>query len=327
VEDGILKMHYDSTHTPCLYPTAPLAISKDIRITNGKQIIEGEWGYTLLDLLYHLFGNHSEEALSLTSNGLFNENGEGIFDPLSAIFQTCSLSEDFQLRDLVDFVESQEDLKAFVSCYSWCRAIDEFHTQSKEPCNSDTSLDRLEIYRAGEIHRWVERDKKRTHRVSLDLNYDFHGLGPCDEEILEHYTKSGGTPPEEQNYSVSYTPLNEIIGLPLGLNPEMEIREWVSDTRENKLHLKCQFPFKLLDILDAVYWDISFHGGPEDNKAFLEEMKGRMEEIDAGTAKTSGPFSTVEEMFQNIADTSDDDLAKENFSEWAEEMRDKKDDE
>jgi len=322
VKDGILKTTYDSDHTPCLHPYAPLKIDEKVELFCGKETITSEWGYTLLDLLYHLFGSHSEKSLVLMPQGLFNEDGEQIFNPINYLMHTCNV-DGMTLGDLFNFVEAHEDLKQFISCYSWCRAIDEFHAQAKEPCEPDTVVNRLEIYRTGEVHRWVEKNKSRAHRVSLDLNYDFHGLGPCDEDLLKHYAETGDEPPEEQNYGVSYTPVNELVHLPLSINTEMEVREWVSDLGKNTLHLKCHYPFTLLEIIDAVYWDISFHGGPEDNKAFLEEMHDRMDEIKEGTAEMHGPFSSVAEMLQDFADTTDDDLSKENFSEWAKELKEK----
>ena len=326
VSNGILKIVYDSNRTPCLYPLASLKIDKKVELDCGKGVIASEWDYTLLDLLWHLFGSHSEKAVTLTPQGLFDEEGSQVFAPVHYLLQNCSL-DNMSLGDLFAFVEAHEDLKAFIACYSWCRAIDEFHAQAQEPCKERSTLSRLEVYRAGEVHRWVEKkNKTRAHRVSLDLNYDFHGLGPCDEDILEHYAESGSEPPEEQNYSVSYTPVNEMTHLPLLLNTEMEVHEWISDIRENKLHLVCQYPFTLLEVLDAVYWDISFHGGPEDNKAFLEEMKGRMEEVDK--AREEGrpigkSFTSVADMMQDMADTTDDDLSKEHFSEMAEDLREK----
>lgn len=285
VEDGILKIVYDSDRTPCLYPLAPLKIDKKVELDCGRETVASEWGCTLLDLLCHLFASHSDKCVVLTPQGLFGEDGVQVYAPVHCLLQICRLS-DMTLGDLFAFVEAHEDLKAFISCYSWCRAIDEFHAQAKEPYKERSTLSRLEIYRSGEVHRWVEKkNKARAHRVSLYLNYDFHGLGPCDEDILKHYAECGGEPPEEQQYSVSYTPVNKMVHLPLVLNTEMEVHEWISDLRESRLHLKCRYPLTLLEVLDAIYWDISFHGGPEDNKAFLEEMKDRMEEVDRAKEK------------------------------------------
>tara|TARA_Y100000310_G_C20342058_1_gene650278 strand:- start:389 stop:715 length:327 start_codon:yes stop_codon:yes gene_type:complete len=38
--------------------------------------------------------------------------------------------------------------------------------------------------------------------------------------------------------------------------------------------------FSLLDVLEAIYWDISFYGGPDETVAFFEEMTKRAERVD-----------------------------------------------
>jgi len=320
VHDGILKIRFDSNYVP-EYSHTPLRLKQTIEFDG----MECEWSWTLLDLLQHLFGDLEDQApIALTPYGLLNEHGVGIFDPMHHLFAPCTLSDDFTLRDLVDFVAGNEDLKDFIACYSWCGAIDEFHQQANLPPKTDGILHQLEIYRSGEVFRWKE-GKNRVHHVSLNIGYDFHGLGVPDEYMIEHHQKYGGELPEEQNYSVSYTPLNELVHLPLKLDETVEVREFVSDTRENKLHLKCRKPFTLLEILDAVYWDISFHGGPQDNEEFLEELKQRSDEIDKGIAKTHGPFDTVEELFRDMAARTDDDLCKEAWNEMADERENNND--
>jgi hypothetical protein len=318
VSDGILKIQYESTQTLCVHPNTPIVISKNLEIKDGDKIVSSNCEtYSFLDLLYHIFGEHSENVFVLTPRGLVDEEGYDVFSPNRILLNKCILSHDLHLKDLIDFVESNEDLKNFIACYSWCRAIDEFHAQAKESCeNTTTEVARLEIYRSGEVCRWT--DDNKCKQISLDMNYDFHGIGPCSADSIEHYQTMNLEPPQEEMYSVSYTPLNEIIHLPLHLNTKMEVHEWVSSKQKNVLHFQCVYPMTLLEIIDAVYWDISFHGGPEDNKAFIDEMKGCMEKVKDGTEKMHGPFSSTTEIIQNIIDTTDDDLNKENLRELLE---------
>lgn len=38
--------------------------------------------------------------------------------------------------------------------------------------------------------------------------------------------------------------------------------------------------------MDAIYWDISFMGGPKDNEEFIEDMNERLKDIELGIVKT-----------------------------------------
>jgi hypothetical protein len=90
----------------------------------------------------------------------------------------------------------------------------------------------------------------------------------------------------------------ELAHLPVKLNNQCHLYD------NKKLAFSGQKDFTLLEVLDAIYWDISFMGGPEDNSDFLEEMKDRVESIETGDAKilTWGEADTVEKMVKNITE-------------------------
>ena len=44
-------------------------------------------------------------------------------------------------------------------------------------------------------------------------------------------------------------------------------------------NLPCEYSFSLLEVLDCIYDDISFHGSPSDNKKFIENLKEMVDEI------------------------------------------------
>ena len=49
-----------------------------------------------------------------------------------------------------------------------------------------------------------------------------------------------------------------------------------------------------MEVLDAIYWDISFMGGPADNREFIEDMKSRLDDYDSGEAEAI-PWKTPED--------------------------------
>lgn len=189
-------------------------------------------------------------------------------DPLmvfSKLRMSCSIEDDVTLLDLINIVDGINHLKLFISQYSWCKAIDEFHAQAREPQRTDENpMEYLEVCWSKMVGDFYP-------------STDFHGFGkePPDYEF------PNGT--GLIRYSVSYTPLYNLADIPLRLNP---------------VHNGKTRYFTLLEVLDAIYDDISFMGGPQDNIEFLEDMKCAVEEIRNGSVEEVS-FKEWEDNFSN----------------------------
>lgn len=183
----------------------------------------------------------------------------------------CIIKSGTTLLDIMSFVERNDLLKVIIAEYSWCSHIDKFHAQVHEERASkpdpDDKMDCLEIYWHGSYYK-----------QAFDIDTGFHGINSLGDKVT---------------YSVSYSPMSDLAHLPVTLNDRCQIlgknREVLFDGKKH---------FTLLEVLDAIYWDISFMGGPEDNSAFLEEMNDRVESIVTGDAKflTCGEADTVQKI-------------------------------
>lgn len=257
-------------------------------------LVQNKYNYIcLIDLLYALFAESANfDLCELRKDGLYNLVENRYVDPTSSLenlFNPCVIAEDFCLHDMFNYVASNEKLKDFISMYSWCAAIDEFHEQAKLPVTreepEDHVLEYLEIY----YHHC------KNTKYGFDFpSAEFHAVGRNAEGEGDHY-------------SVSYSPVNEFAHLPLRINPHVEIWDFGNKGR-GITNVKARYSTKvssttLLDILDAVYFDISFMGGPEDNKAFLEDMRGRVEEYKEG----KGEVITLEELEEKIKKEQEED--------------------
>jgi len=191
---------------------------------------------------------------------------------------------DVTLKDIFNIVEADPQLTEFVACYSYCGWIKEFHEAAKEPPNIRETSDvvALEISHVFEVHEY-----KGEGAASIEVWQDFVGIG---KEGAEH-----------SHYSMSCTPMNEMVHLPLRLNTKVECRKNWSD----KL-FEGEMGFSLLEVLDAIYYDISFHGGPQDNKAFVEELKQQIDDIEAGRVE----LIPAEDVFARLG-LDDEDEVKE----------------
>jgi len=231
--------------------------------------------FSLFELLQGLFQISIPEKLILTKSGLRNIDGsiyEG--NHIACIMHPIELAEDFTLGDLFKFTSKSELLTEFIKCYSWCNSIDEFHKQALLP--NDAS--ELEIW-----HLEIYRDMSVYVNGHIDFNAEFHGIGELSNTEKEYYDKHPEIKrPNHTNYSVSCSRMNHLAHLPLHLNEELTISNYDSSkSRYGKLidSSKYKTTYTLLDVLDAVYWDISFYGGPEQADEFKEEMESRVAEI------------------------------------------------
>ncbi len=168
----------------------------------------------------------------------------------------------------------------FIGQYSWCRAIDEFHEEimldpgpdAFKDNGEDGPLVRLEISRSGEIFTEKEENGQTADTFGIADNF------------------TGYAANENQRYSVSYTPLNNIATLPVVLNKEMEFRK----NYAQEPILKVRTYFTLLEVLDAIYDDISFAGGPQEKVEFLGMLKSRMEDAEQHPERLK-PWRSLEE--------------------------------
>lgn len=177
----------------------------------------------------------------------------------------CEIDDDVTLGDIFNAVQADPDLMEFIAQYSWCGAIEKFHEQARRPYTpkedtpEEDRLTHLEIAPFGEFwNNYKEKD------------------GPDEfEGIHMHFS---GVSSNGVNWSVSCTPTNSMAHLPVRVVPTVQFSKSLKEERV------ATYNMTLLEVLDAIYWDISFHGGPEENEAFLEMLSDRIEEIKSGEA-------------------------------------------
>jgi len=282
--DGMLTIVSNNSFTiPHADWDVPLKLDEEFKIyDDGKVVLQGTYCFTLLEMLESLFGRHPDdvEEIYLKKDGVFNAIGEKL-DPLQYLMSPCSIAENFSLRDLFNFVDSNEALKCLIAQYSWCRSIDEFHAAAKLPA-TPTTLYFLKLTRRGEVHVYKEdRD--------IGMGCDIHGYGPLSEEEKAEWVKYGvkdkdGNPvpsPETQHYGIGFTPMCELADLSIVADDTLDVYEHF----ENKISIGKQH-FTLLEILDTVYWEVSFYGGPEQAQEMCEDLKQRVEDVKSGVEKT-----------------------------------------
>lgn len=218
---------------------------------------------------------------------------------VSYLRQPCKIIAGTTLGQFFEVIDKYKLLKLVISQYSWCHAIEEFHAQAKEPMRGEESnVDYLEVYWHAEVESFTEKIKhpgglrEKIKSADFELSADFHGIGKSDENGF-------------QQYSVSYSPMYDLADLPIILNEKFDVYEpWENKHNKDNLPqkiLESKRNFTFLQVLDGIYWDISFMGGPQDNLEFLEDLDDRMEAVNSGEI----PLIPLDKIIGNKDDDDD----------------------
>ncbi len=122
-----------------------------------------------------------------------------------------------------------------------------------------------------------------TKAYSCVHRLDLHGVGRVLEVDAQTYGVKAG---ERINWSVSLTPMRELLDLPLRLRDTFDITEDDIDAKAYGDAVdSARCPDALLgQVIHGVLYELSFHGSPEQQVEFHDELMARKTEVDAGTA-------------------------------------------
>lgn len=176
----------------------------------------------------------------------------------------CHIDADVTLADIFRAVEQDPELVRFLEQWSWCD-LDAFHTEARKPATAASDLSYIEI---AKYFEWDEHEAQETVDVS--------GIGEPDEHGMTHY-------------GIDFTPVNQLVHLPVRLRPRMEIR------KDHKTLGEAPCTFTLLDVLGWIYWEISFYGSPEDRDRQGAELQESVREVEDGRA-TLIPWNPREDL-------------------------------
>jgi hypothetical protein len=131
-------------------------------------------------------------------------------------------------------------------------------------------------------HQWHLDTSQQTYSSTQRLQ--LHGVGfELQADAPSYFRKQG----ERIHWSVSLTPLRELLALPIRVNPELRVME--DDVNAKAFGdeiLKGKHPEVTLgQVIDGVIYEISFHGGPQERAEFRSGLDTQLAEIKAGTAE------------------------------------------
>ncbi len=167
-----------------------------------------------------------------------------------------TLGDFFRLldRDDVEFLEA-------VIGESVAPLLDE----AREPASGgvDVRIEFLRVYNAYDDGRIIR---------------EFDGWGPWDEPYDGAWEKEPDMP-REGPVSVSLTPVNELLDIPLRYDPGLVFRN-ADGVEEYRTRIGITF----IELVKAIFYDLTFYGPPAERDAVREDLQRQVEEIRRGEA-------------------------------------------
>lgn len=175
------------------------------------------------------------------------------------LFEKIALSKELTLRDVFALIEINPFLKEYLHHY-W---IDEFLSEAKSTAKASAeinarSIEYLELY-------WLWEYDQESQAYRSPARPDFHGVGILQQEDLIEHDHVVCPKGQRINWSISTAELGEIIDLPLKICDEALITEVAPP-------LKILCDTTLGQMLEGIFWELSFHGGPDGRRSFNENL-------------------------------------------------------
>jgi hypothetical protein len=233
---------------------------------------------------------HVEETWSPDKQEYFVSRCEQVTSICQHLGYAFVVEEGATFGDLLSHVEKEVDILSLIfSANMGNYPLSLYIEESKIPVdpqnNSGNSITELVVSKFCEIVNFAKFDYDDACS-DFTVFTDFGGKGK-DE--------SG----EEVNWSVSTTPVNELINIPLIIKEDISATlthtgEDVSSWNKNLLKLPADANITLYEALLGIFHEISFYGGPKEREKFKqklesdvaeakEQMKETIEQIKNGT--------------------------------------------
>lgn len=200
---------------------------------------------------------------------------------------SLELEEGLTLRDVFLYVNKHLDIWTLL-LGNWCReyVIAGLTREKEEEKDKDLVIEYLRVYTHNEITKYKDGEitMDRTDRL------DFDGRGYHKNPNTEIGETEG-----EINIGVGFTPTQNLLDYPIKIDRTHEL--WYDDhsvkyeckdgdwTNPKKLFEFEDLSVSLFQFLYAIFWELSFHGGPEDTKKVKDDLNATVERIKNGEEK------------------------------------------
>jgi hypothetical protein len=185
-------------------------------------------------------------------------------DVIKCLRACCEIDKGVTLRDIFLNVARNKELYDFIMRYTWCGSIDVYHSLLNTKEDPDEDAICLELGWYAEIHN-------HNDYQDFDTVVSFGVKAKIDEEDRDQFDGQ-----ETMTFGLLGSNVSKVLDLPV----VVENKGFVIFYEDDKMKkVEKDRVFSLLDVLDGIYWEIGYHGSPEETEELYKEMKERQDEI------------------------------------------------
>lgn len=219
-----------------------IAIDRELlNICKNGQLIYSHWYYD-----------------ELTSNGryIFLD----VTDKFSNyLFERVRFVDDLRLSDIFQLVQNNINfIEPIIGNY--CREISKAGLIDIKPYSNqydEEEIEYLEFYRYLNIEKYYQ-EPPSDKRV-IELNDGFHGVGFELQADYNYHSKGSRI-----NRALDFSKINELSDTPIKINPDMPLYDY--DVVGGPKEVFSVYEPKLLDVINEIFYELSWYGGPIDDK-------------------------------------------------------------
>lgn len=245
----------------------------DLTLTKDGRIIYKKWVYVEEEGAGHY------EYIDVTD------------EPFRFLSKSVKIEEGFTLDHLFKIVQDSVDILdvifdncwigSFISHYkkirgTWVPEKYEYHPDG---------IEFLRLYWNPELDEMENPPK--TYIWGLDRpSFDGQGWELREDKVEDWGGYKKGT---RINWGIDFSPIEQILHLPLILDEEFNVsndtKHWKPNmTDSEKYALMTNRKYRLSDVIEGVFWELSFYGSPEDKEEKAQHIKGIKDELDEAIA-------------------------------------------
>lgn len=212
---------------------------------------------------------------------------EVVVNPIKHLWTPIAeIADDYTLRDLFNFVAEEAELWELITG-EWVIPLIADMDKDYGPDPDKDEEEGIGVHYLV-YEQSIEIEPTHTSK-ELRRSTSFHGMGlikltPGRELEVHEEPRI-----EESGYAISLSPIPHLLDYPL----RIDVKAPLIVDYEIVETFEVQTP-KLVELVKEIFWELTFHGLPEDRNQFGDELRGRISEIDecieSGDPEVGGKF-------------------------------------
>jgi len=219
---------------------------------------------------------------------------------LDDLIRVVDFSHPFTLRDVLKACSDSEIPLKILESILHCPYIDDLCKEiDSKPFTDDGKMEYLEICWTGNKGTY---DGEKESSNSWGLN----GVGIINcysDDMVKMYGHMKKELPKDfrENYAIEFSPMYELADYEIRMSQKLYIMDCDDETSQGD-NIDFTPSITLIELLYAIFWELTFCGSPKDRDAKSEELLKMMEERRKGLKEGTLKTTSLEEYKKYIFD-------------------------